>query len=55
MLELKRCYWETFINPVQPGTAIWDIGSKEYMDCSVSAKNWQGIYNELNEVVSPQD
>ncbi len=55
MPELKRCYWETFINLVRPRTAIWDIGSEEYMDRNVSAKNWQDIYNELNEVVSPED
>ncbi len=55
MPELKRCYWETFINLVRPRTAIWDIGSKEYMDRNVSAKNWQDIFNELNEVVSPED
>ncbi len=38
-----------------PRTAIWDVGSKEYMDHNVSAKNWQDIYNEVNEMVSPED
>lgn len=55
MPELVKCYWEVLINLVKPRKAIWDTGSKEFKDLSVTTMEWQDIFHELQEIVPPMD